>query len=237
MSSLGIDNRPADRTSPSPSSSPSSSPRQVPTIAASSPHRKTSSQSLRGQENLNASRHRVTRFSPYSSSTTSRRGSLSSSPPTVEPDKQHSISPRPPSSSPRIPGRIRIETKLPPCLFDSSELSANTPISAYARRKTPAPSPSSPTFPLRPEFPMADPMPLSLPSLPILYTQCNASPSPPPNSAISSSGLELPKNPFSVSSLKHSLEFETSSRTRPYRGVRISTPCPTEIKPSPQVAV
>ncbi|KAJ7499089.1 hypothetical protein FB451DRAFT_25322 [Mycena latifolia] len=200
MSSLGLETTtaPEHPTSASPRSSPSSSPR-MPSVTPPSPTKSRSSPSLRDP---GAPRNRLARYSPYSPvfQLSSRRGSLSSlsssssdyERPTV---RAYSTSPHPPSS-PRA--RKRHGNNLTVNVYGSnSDLSANTPISTYVRRKTPGASPTSPTFPRETQdSPSTSPMPFSIPTLPSLFPRSASSESFPltPNSDVEhlSSGHSSP---------------------------------------------
>ncbi|KAK7470839.1 hypothetical protein VKT23_002256 [Stygiomarasmius scandens] len=220
MASLGIDpaKRIPDQSSSSSSSlsSPSGSPKLL-SVPCPGPARSKSSPSLRDQ----ASRRSSARYSPYASTTFERRrGSVSSMSSSSDlSDRASSTSPRPPSSSPRI--RKRLGNKLTVNVFGSStDLSANTPISSYVRRKTPGASPTSPTFPR--DVVEESPRPFVLPTLPSFLPQSSGSDSFPvtPNSDVDSSGRISPDvvKPFSeeVGIL--------SRRSRIHTGIRISTP-------------
>ncbi|KAJ3920179.1 hypothetical protein F5877DRAFT_77342 [Lentinula edodes] len=167
MASLGINakaGQPERACTPSsPDSSPSSSPKLLgePTPSLQS----KSSPSLRDQ----GRRSRSTRFSPYSSTFISARRRSSISPDssssssdtdglservsvfqnsTYLTNAQQSSSCSPTLRSSSLRTRKRAQNKLIVNVFGSSpDLSANTPISSYVRRKTPGTSPSSPSFP------------------------------------------------------------------------------------------
>ncbi|KIK65448.1 hypothetical protein GYMLUDRAFT_354355 [Collybiopsis luxurians FD-317 M1] len=174
MASLGIDAKATEQperqvvpSSSSSSSSPSQSPKPL-TIPAA-PIRSKSSPSLRDQ----ASRSRTARYSPYSSTFISarRRGSVSSVSSSSSSDidglseRSSSCSPTLRSSSPRM--RKRAQSKLVVNVFGSStDLSANTPISTYVRRKTPGTSPSSPSFPRESDDSREFSKPFLIPTLP-----------------------------------------------------------------------
>lgn len=99
------------------------------------------------------------------------------------------------------------------------DLSANTPISSYVRRKTPGTSPTSPTFPQESyrESRHASPLPLTVPTLPTLY----------PHSANSDSFPITPSDADisfeNDSSCGDALQIKTARRPR-RAGIRISTP-------------
>jgi len=145
----------------------SSSPTSTSSSAPSSPHPVTTRPIL--QDHISPSRHRVARYSPYLLFT--RRGSLPSASHTTTEFHQ----PRASSTSPRLlssPGvRKRNGTTLSTNIYGSvSDLTANTPISTYVRRKTPSISPTSPTFPPD-DSATSSLMPFSLPTLPSLFPQ------------------------------------------------------------------
>ncbi|KAJ7667826.1 hypothetical protein DFH06DRAFT_230664 [Mycena polygramma] len=229
MSSLGLDQTaPApESASPSPRSSPSSSPR-MPSVTPPSPTKSRSSPSLR---DAGASRNRLARYSPYSPVfQSSRRGSLSSvsssssdyERPTV---RAYSTSPHPPSS-PR--SRKRHGNNLTVNVYGSNtDLSANTPISTYVRRKTPGASPTSPTFPREgvdslTDSPSASPMPFSIPTLPSLFPRSASSDSFPltPNSDIENPASERSSPNYASKPLPDVIEYHRGYHT----GVRISSP-------------
>ncbi|KAF5393871.1 hypothetical protein D9757_000187 [Collybiopsis confluens] len=183
MASLGINatsEHSEDQTVPS-SSSSSPSPSPSPKSPGLSPTslRSKSSPSLRDQ----ASRPRLARYSPYSSTFISarRRGSVSSVSSSSSSSDTDGVSERSSSCSPTLCApsprhRKRRHNKLIVNIYGSStDLSANTPISTYVRRKTPGTSPSSPSFPreLR-EFSK----PFIIPSLPAFLPNTVALDSP-----------------------------------------------------------
>ncbi|KAJ7742435.1 hypothetical protein DFH07DRAFT_40874 [Mycena maculata] len=228
MSSLGLDQTapaPEQAASPSPCSSPSSSPR-MPSVTPPSPIKSRSSPSLR---DAGAPRNRLARYSPYSPvfQLSSRRGSLSSvsssssdyERPTV---RAYSTSPHPPSS-PRA--RKRHGNNLSVNVYgSSSDLSANTPISTYVRRKTPGASPTSPTFPREAlDSPSASPMPFSIPTLPSLFPRSASSESFPltPNSDVEP---EHNSPNYSCKPLPDVVEAGTFLHRGHHTGVRISSP-------------
>ncbi|THV03275.1 hypothetical protein K435DRAFT_291875 [Dendrothele bispora CBS 962.96] len=221
MASLGIDpvKSVPDQSPPPPSSSlssPSSSPKLL-SVPGSGPTRSKSSPSLRDQ----ASRRSSARYSPYASSTFERRrGSVSSMSSSSDiSDRASSASPHPPS--PRIRKR---GNKLTVNVFGSStDLSANTPISSYVRRKTPGASPTSPTFPR--DIIEESPRPFVLPTLPPFLPQSSGSDSFPvtPNSDLDSSSGRI--SPDVVKPLPDTAEAGIlSRRSRVPTGIRISTP-------------
>ncbi|KAJ7086716.1 hypothetical protein C8R44DRAFT_893511 [Mycena epipterygia] len=234
MESLGLDQSapapvpaPAPEASHSPRSSPSSSPR-MPSVTPPSPTKSRSSPSLR---DAGAPRNRLARYSPYSPvfQLSSRRGSLSSvsssssdyERPTV---RAYSTSPHPPSS-PRA--RKRHGNNLTVNVYGSnSDLSANTPISTYVRRKTPGASPTSPTFPREAlDSPSASPMPFSIPTLPSLFPRSASSDSFPltPNSDVEHLSAEGSPN-YSSKPLPDVVEAGTYLHRGHHTGVRISSP-------------
>ncbi|KAJ7937220.1 hypothetical protein B0H13DRAFT_1588990 [Mycena leptocephala] len=225
MSSLGLDQTapaPERSTSSSPRSSPSSSPR-MPSVTPPSPTKSRSSPSLR---DAGASRNRLARYSPYSPvfQLSSRRGSLSSvssSSSDYERPTAYSTSPHPPSS-PRA--RKRHGNNLTVNVYGSnSDLSANTPISTYVRRKTPGASPTSPTFPREVmDSPSASPMPFSIPTLPSLFPRSASSESFPltPNSDVEHPSSERNSPNYQTKPLPDVIEIHRSYHT----GVRISSP-------------
>ncbi|KAJ7283820.1 hypothetical protein C8J57DRAFT_1432830 [Mycena rebaudengoi] len=233
MSSLGLDQAtsvPEGSTSSSPRSSPTSSPR-LPSVTPPSPTKSRSSPSLR---DVAASRSKLARYSPYSPvfQLSSRRGSLSSvsstssdyERPTV---RAYSTSPHPPSS-PRA--RRRHGNNLSVNVYGSnSDLSANTPISTYVRRKTPGASPTSPTFPREAlDSPSASPMPFSIPTLPSLFPRSASSDGFPltPNSDVEhlSSTHSSPNYSSNLKQLPDLVEAGTFLQRGHHTGVRISSP-------------
>ncbi|KAJ7047541.1 hypothetical protein C8F04DRAFT_11989 [Mycena alexandri] len=231
MSSLGLDQTapaPENSTSSSPRSSPSSSPR-MPSVTPPSPTKSRSSPSLR---DAGASRNRLARYSPYSPVfQSSRRGSLSSvsssssdyERPTV---RAYSTSPHPPSS-PR--SRKRHGNNLTVNVYgSSSDLSANTPISTYVRRKTPGASPTSPTFPREAQdySPSSSPMPFSIPTLPSLFPRSASSDSFPltPNSDVEHISSEHSSPNYASKLLPDVIEAGTFLHRGHHTGVRISSP-------------
>ncbi|KAJ7095214.1 hypothetical protein B0H15DRAFT_97675 [Mycena belliarum] len=226
MASLGLDT--VDR-SPSPRSSPASSPR-VPSVTPPSPTKSRSSPSLRDTP---ASRNRLARYSPYSPvfQLSSRRGSLSSNSsnssdyerPTV---RAYSTSPHPPSS-PRSRKRHGNNNLSVNVYGSNSDLSANTPISTYVRRKTPGASPTSPTFPREAyDSPSSSPMPFSIPTLPPLFPRSASSDSFPltPNSDSGGveSGHSSPNMNYPAKALPEPDSATTFLHRGHHTGVRIS---------------
>ncbi|KAJ7507593.1 hypothetical protein B0H11DRAFT_131652 [Mycena galericulata] len=231
MSSLGLEQTapaPEPSTSSSPRSSPSSSPR-MPSVTPPSPTKSRSSPSLR---DAGAYRNRLARYSPYSPvfQLSSRRGSLSSvsssssdyERPTV---RAYSTSPHPPSS-PRA--RKRHGNNLSVNVYGSnSDLSANTPISTYVRRKTPGASPTSPTFPREAlDSPSDSPMPFSIPMLPSLFPRSASSESFPltPNSDVEHLSSEHSSPNYLSKQLPDVVEAGTFLHRGHHTGVRISSP-------------
>ncbi|KAJ6539175.1 hypothetical protein B0H19DRAFT_961310 [Mycena capillaripes] len=205
MSSLGLDQTapaPERSTSSSPRSSPSSSPR-MPSVTPPSPTKSRSSPSLR---DAGASRNRLARYSPYSP---------------VFVSLAYSTSPHPPSS-PR--SRKRHGNNLTVNVYGSnSDLSANTPISTYVRRKTPGASPTSPTFPREAlDSPSSSPMPFSIPTLPSLFPRSASSDSFPltPNSDVEHPPSERSSPNYLSKPLPDVIEIHRGYHT----GVRISSP-------------
>ena len=135
----------------------------------------------------------------------------------------YSASPHPPSS-PR--SRKRQGKNMTVNVYGSnSDLSANTPISTYVRRKTPGASPTSPTFPREAlDSPSASPM--SIPTLPSLFPRSASSESFPltPNSDVEHlpSGQSSPN--YSSKPLPDVLEAGTFLLRGHHTGVRISSP-------------
>lgn len=175
-------------------------------------------------------RHRVTRYSPYSSMLlTRRRGSVSSlcsSPSDLDrvPLRSCSTSPHPPLS-PRLSRRFH--DKLPVHFYTStSDLSANMPISSYVRRKTPCTSPSSPAFPLELQCDSHSCETFTIPTLPTLLPSSGSSSDSFPNTP-SDSEL-MPYDPDRDSPTYSCKSLDTSEpgirRSRRHIGLRISTP-------------
>lgn len=210
MASLGLERSASALQAPR---STTPSPR-LENVHPSSPTRSRSSPSLRES----ASRHRVTRYSPYSPSITSnRRGSISSISSSSSDDLSPSSNTFPTSTLSSLRAR-RSRNKLFISVYGStSDLPADTPISTYVRRKNPGLSPTSPTFSSSdPHFtpPM---LPLTLPILPTLL----------PNSASSDS---CPVTPTSDCELP--LSGPCSPVMRRHTGVRISTQLPPQTSTS-----
>ncbi|EAU84260.2 hypothetical protein CC1G_01256 [Coprinopsis cinerea okayama7 len=163
MASLGLEQKQSvdNDSTPSPPLSPKLDSDRTP----SSPVKAKSSPSLRDM----ASRQKTTRYSPYSpTQPTRRRGSLSS----VSSASSGDLSPTRETfiARPRSPRSRRHRNPLGLHLYGGSEsdLQANMPISTYVRRKTPATTPTSPSFPRDSgSDPASDiPMPLTIPVLP-----------------------------------------------------------------------
>ncbi|KAH8834112.1 hypothetical protein DL96DRAFT_1703741 [Flagelloscypha sp. PMI_526] len=173
MATLGLESK-QDSTSEhssSPFSSPSCSPRL--SVTAPSPTHTRSRSNPNAREASIAMRARSARFSPYAPNNTSgRRGSTASASDFEPPNRALSSSPR----SRRL--RRIASAHLTVNVYDSaSDLSANTPISSYVRRKTPGGSPTGSIFSShssnsssRNESPSHSPslMPFSIPTLPTL---------------------------------------------------------------------
>ncbi|KAF9008879.1 hypothetical protein BDQ17DRAFT_1422073 [Cyathus striatus] len=214
MASLGLDSKP---TTPSRSPSPSNSPRPRITNPAS-PTRSKSSPALR---DLSISHRGRARYSPYSSISYTRRGSISSISSCSSEDKSPSARHLSHSS---LQSR-RSGAKLSVNIYGSStDLSANMPISTYVRRKTPGASPTSPTFPrdYREDSLSPPSVIFTVPSLPTLLPS-------------SIGGDSVPVTPASAELSHMDTEYTHSSKTesqpllytnvfRHPTGIRISTP-------------
>ncbi|KAJ3864901.1 hypothetical protein EV359DRAFT_81014 [Lentinula novae-zelandiae] len=231
MASLGINakaGQPERACTPSSSdSSPSSSPKLLgePTPSLQS----KSSPSLRDQ----GRRSQSTRFSPYSSTFISarRRSSISpdsssSSSDTDGLSERQSSSCSPTLRSSSLRTRKRAQNRVIVNVFGSSpDLSANTPISSYVRRKTPGTSPSSPSFPR--DFGQAREFskPFIMPTLPSFLpaSACKEAFSLTPN-------LEMDNPSVPPQSHHGFMEFSDvelntmSRRSHFHTGIRISTP-------------
>lgn len=122
--------------------------------------------------------------------------------------------------------RKRARNKLIVNVFGSStDLSANTPISTYVRRKTPGTSPSSPSFPRESDDSREFSKPFTIPTLPPFF----------PCSASSESFPLTPKSDIDVLSSQQTsslygpkqvsdIDFDIlSRRSRLQTGIRIST--------------
>ncbi|PPQ77327.1 hypothetical protein CVT25_010909 [Psilocybe cyanescens] len=236
MASLGLEQATAPSATALAEKSPSPQPPSLPGSprpgSSAAPSRSSSSPSLREM----ATRHRLSRYSPYSPavSLTRRRGSLSS----VSSSSDFESSPlsatfyipsRPTLSRPR-----KYRNKLSANTYgSSSDLNADTPISTYVRRKTPGTSPTTPTFSRDSGYESSSPtpMPFSIPSLPVLLQH-------------SASSESFPDTPSSDADV---MDFRSSSPSTPladitdgndyYRfirrriGTRISThPRPNTLK-------
>ncbi|KAJ4472306.1 hypothetical protein J3R30DRAFT_3709761 [Lentinula aciculospora] len=227
MASLGINataGQPEQDGHLSSSSSPSSSPKLLGVAAPSL--RSKSSPSLRDQRY----RSRPARYSPYSFTFTSsrRRGSVSSHSSSSSSDMDD-MSSRSGSCSPTLQPSPRLRKRAPNKLavnvFGSSpDLSANTPISSYVRRKTPGTSPLLPSFPRESDDSREFSKPFIIPALPSFLP-----PSAPsePFSFSSRSGLEdsssPPSSKFGLEPFPER-ELDTMSRSsRLHTGIRIST--------------
>ncbi|KDR83539.1 hypothetical protein GALMADRAFT_235747 [Galerina marginata CBS 339.88] len=229
MASLGLEQAttaPAAERSPSPQPpSLPGSPRSGSNVLAPS----SSSPSLREM----ATRHRVSRFSPYSPalSFTKRRGSLSSVSSSSDFDSSplsatFNIPARPTTSRPR---RYRNNKLTVNTYESSSDLNADTPISTYVRRKTPGTSPTSPTF--NPadsgyESSSPTPMPFSIPSLPVLLPHSASSDSF-PNTPTSDEDMEIgPSSPTTAKPLTDITVVDSNYYRfiRRRTGTRLSTP-------------
>ncbi|KAJ3723174.1 hypothetical protein C8R42DRAFT_720313 [Lentinula raphanica] len=230
MASLGInaeDQQPQDNqdchSSSSSDSSPSSSPRLLGSMLAPS-LRSKSSPSLRDQGHRSR-----TRYSPYSSSSISarRRSSVSSVSSSSSSDvdniseRSSSCSPTLRSSSPRL--RRRPQNKFLVNVYGSSpDLSANTPISSYVRRKTPGTSPSSPSFPRESTESRELSKPFTIPTLPsFLPLSARSEPiSASPKSGVSDSSSSLALANLGLKQMELDI---MSRRSRLHTGIRIST--------------
>ncbi|KAJ3995201.1 hypothetical protein F5050DRAFT_1808916 [Lentinula boryana] len=227
MASLGINatdeqpERELECHAPSSShSSPSSSPKM---LGVSTPSlRSKSSPSLRDQSHRSR-----TRYSPYSSTSifARRRGSVSSVSSSSSSDmdsmseRSSSCSPTLKSSSPRMRKRAH-DKYLVNVLGSSPDLSANTPISSYVRRKTPGTSPSSPSFPRETDDSRELSKPFTIPTLPSflpLSARGEKTFSSSPNSDFDDSSS------LSNYGLKQTELDVMSRRSRLHTGIRIST--------------
>ncbi|PPQ72353.1 hypothetical protein CVT24_002069 [Panaeolus cyanescens] len=218
MASLGL-----EQTNPCPEQSPSPPPPSSPGSPAlpnkGSPARSSSSPALRDV----ATRHRLTRFSPYSPavSFTKRRGSLSSVSSsdfeTSPLSATFSIPPRPEASRRRYRNKLTVNT-----YGSSCDLTANTPISTYVRRKTPGTSPTSPTFSRDSGYESSSPttaMPFSIPSLPVLLPSSAGSETFP--IIVSTSESDIAKESSPLADITEGSNYYRYIRRR--TGVRIST--------------
>ncbi|KAJ8468190.1 hypothetical protein ONZ45_g17337 [Pleurotus djamor] len=209
MASLGLDQAtaPRDTRCSSPYSSPRASPRSS-LSRDSSPSIPRSGSSTSLKDVLSA-RSRAARYTPYSPKLSApRRGSLSS---VSSSASDNSSCP----SSPRFTSRSRSRKRTHQLTINicesSNDLSANTPISSYVRRKTPGTSPTSTVFPREDRDDAAACLtPLSLPTLP---------PLPP----LSGSSDEFPLTPTSQDSdFDVQISAKPSERRRRPMGTRIS---------------
>jgi hypothetical protein len=198
MASLGLDQaaHQPEPSSPSPRSSPTSpafAHRRLPDSVS----RVRSQPSLR-ERNDGSRVPRVTRYSPYSGMSTSRRGSTSSTS-AFSPDNKSLV--RPLSTSPRLePLRRRTAGgRLTVNQYEStSDLNADTPISTYIRKRTPGASPTSSDFSSATGDNMSEssspdwrssssPQPLVLPTLPPFFLSSSLDTAP--------SGSSFPPTP------------------------------------------
>jgi len=204
------------------SSSPqSSSPRSPAAGWKNAPTRSSSSPSLREVATL----HRISRYSPYPSALSPTR---SLSPASSSSEFETSpLSPKFSFSSRRRPRKMRNKALHAIAYGSSSDLTADTPISTYVRRKTPGTSPTSPTFAPDSGYESSSPtaMPFSIPSLPDLL-------------ATSSSSETVPNSPSSDSEFEDHVRTSFRSRVKRFSksnngncrtvrrptGVRISVP-------------
>ncbi|KAF9483998.1 hypothetical protein BDN70DRAFT_928790 [Pholiota conissans] len=234
MASLGLEQSsaaPAVERSPSPTPiSTPGSPCSTENHLELPPMRSSSSPSLSLKE---ATKHRVSRYSPYSAavSFTKRRDSLSS----VSSSSDFESSPlsatfflpnRPTTSRPR---RYRNKPSVH-AYGSSSDLAADTPISTYVRRKTPGTSPTSPTFSRDSGYESSSPeqMPFTIPTLPVLFPHSASSESFPytPSSDLDMSDSRSSSPTIAVKSLSDIIDgtdyyrFVRSRRI----GTRISAP-------------
>jgi hypothetical protein len=117
----------------------------------------------------------------------------------------------------------------------SSDLTADTPISTYVRRKTPGTSPTSPTFTRDSGYESSSSltaMPFSIPSLPVLLTN-SSSPEAVPSTPASDSELEDPVQTSFKSGVKRISKSKIGNCriVRRPTGVRISVPpYPTNLR-------
>jgi hypothetical protein len=110
-----------------------------------------------------------------------------------------------------------------------TDLTANTPISTYVRRRTPQSSPSSPTF-IHPtkssDSPQDDlPMPFTLPTMPYLFPPTSSCYSFPPTSNTDFDRPSSRNSPLYASQVLPDISEVEPLRSRSYRqtGVRLST--------------
>lgn len=227
MSSLGleqVEQAPTADQSPSPQSSAPPSPvvgcKNAPTRSSTSPSREA------------ATRHHISRYSPYSRavSVTRRRGSLSSvsSSSDFESSPMNTTFSIPSRPRPRKTRNKRLAVNI---YGSSSDLAADTPISTYVRRKTPGTSPTSPTFNRDSGYessPEPTAMPFSIPSLPVLLPNSSSSEFNPSTINTSDSELEDVGWTSPKASAKSFRDLSKSNKNRRMvrrsTGVRISVP-------------
>ncbi|KAF5322179.1 hypothetical protein D9619_000849 [Psilocybe cf. subviscida] len=221
MASLGLEQRssgsPSIERSPSPQprSTPSSSPRSVGSLSL--PTRSSSSPALKEL----IGRHRTSRYSPYYPGMcyTRRRDSISSN----SSASDFESSPISPTFITAASCRTRrYRNKLSVNTYgSSSDLAADTPISTYVRRKTPGSSPTSPTFARDSGYESSspDPMPFSIPSLPVLIPQSSSSDSFPntPTDA------EMAGSPYSSPAIRVQPLADITDGTNHHRFIRRHT--------------
>lgn len=131
-----------------------------------------------------------------------------------------SCSPTLRSSSPRI--RRRAHSKVIGNVFGSStDLSANTPISSYVRRKTPGTSPSSPSFPRESSDSREFSKPFTIPCLPSFLPR-SASSENFPVTPTSELDTDLSERDPRLSDYNIEVDI-MSRRSRLHTGIRIST--------------
>jgi hypothetical protein len=108
----------------------------------------------------------------------------------------------------------------------SSDLTADTPISTYVRRKTPGTSPTSPTFAADSGYESSSSptaMPFSIPSLPDLLANSSSISDTAANSSSSDSEFEDHVQTSFRSAVKRNSKSNNGNCRRP-TGVRISVP-------------
>lgn len=218
ISTLGVDS--ASKALDHPTSSPRS--------RSASPHLLYSPTSSRDRSARHTSQ---ARYSPYSPTLSSRRGSVSSSSTSTSsssPDLERRVLPNHPGS-PRI--RKRKDNKLTVNVFGSStDLSATTPISIYVRRKTPGASPITSIF--LPDSRDTSPHLLTLPTLPSLFPLSPNSDHFPitPDSdekrplSDRNANSPSPSPVIKAKAIPDLLEGHVFGRFRCHTGTRISTP-------------
>jgi len=169
-------------------------------------------------------RPRVVRYSPYLSAVSvTRRGSLSSSS-SPELDRTQSRASSTSPSSPHLSRRSNEKSSID--VYGSvTDLSANTPISSYVRRKTPCGSPTSPTFPRESQYD-SDTAFRDVVTVPILPTLIHSAPSSANSYHTTFSDSELlPPETNGGSAPTSSRSTDISPRgARLTSGVRISSP-------------